>query len=83
MQEEGLEEEHFERIKKKIYGDYVVEYNSVAETARMFLADNMKQINSFDYIEDFESVTKQYTEEVLKNIFKEENEVLSVVEPNK
>ena len=83
MQEEGLEEEHFERIKKKIYGDYVVEYNSVAETARMFLADNMKQINSFDYIEDFESVTKQYAEEVLKDIFKEENEVISIVEPNK
>lgn len=83
MQKEGLEEEHFNRIKKKIYGDYVVEYNSVAETARMFLADNMKQINSFDYIEDFESVTKQYAEEVLRNIFKEENEVLSVIEPNK
>lgn len=83
MKEEGLEAEHFERIKKKIYGDYVVEYNSVADTARMFLADNMKQINSFDYIEQFESVTKQYAEEVLKNIFKEENEVLSVVEPNK
>lgn len=83
MKQEGLKEEHFERIKKKIYGDYVVEYNSVAETARMFLADNMKQINSFDYIEDFESVTKQYAEEVLKDIFKEENEVISVVEPNK
>ena len=83
MKEEGLEAEHFERNKKKIYGDYVVEYNSVADTARMFLADNMKQINSFDYIEQFESVTKQYAEEVLKNIFKEENEVLSVVEPNK
>ena len=82
MKEKGLEVEHFERIKKKVYGDYVVEYNSVAETARMFLADNMKQINSFDYIEDFESVTKQYTEEILKDIFKEENEILSVVAPN-
>lgn len=82
MKEEGIEAEHFERIKKKIYGDYVVEYNSVADTARMFLADNMKQINSFDYIEEFDSVTKEYAEEILKDIFKEENEVLSVVEPN-
>ena len=82
MQEEGLQEEHFNRIKKKIYGDYVVEYNSVAETARMFLADNMKKMNSFDYIEDFDSVTKQYTQEVLKDIFKEENEVISIVKPN-
>jgi len=83
MQENGLDEEHFNRIKKKIYGDYVVEYNSVADTARMFLADSMKKINSFDYIEDFETVTKEYAQEVLKNIFKEENEVLSIVEPNK
>ena len=48
----------------------------------MFLADNMKQINSFDYIEEFETVTKDYTQTVLNNIFKEENEVLSIVEPN-
>lgn len=83
MQENGIDEEHFNRIKKKIYGDYVVEYNSTSETARMFLADNMKQINSFDYIEEFETVTKDYTQTVLNNIFKEENEVLSIVEPNK
>ena len=82
MKEHGLDVEHFNRMKKKIYGDYVIEYNSVAETARMFLADNMKQMNSFDYIEDFETVTKEYTQEVLKDIFKEENEILSIVEPN-
>ena len=82
MKENGLDPEHFNRIKKKIYGDYVTEYNSVAETARMFLADNMKQINSFDYIEDFETVTKEYAEEILKDILKEENEILSIVNPN-
>ena len=76
---EGLEEEHFNRIKKKIYGDYVVEYNSVGEIARMFLADKMKGINSFDYIEEYNTVTKDYTQEVLKNVFKKENMVMSVV----
>ena len=76
---EGLEDEHFNRIKKKIYGDYVVEYNSVGEIARMFLADKMKGINSFDYIEEYNTVTKDYTQEVLKNVFKKENMVMSVV----
>ncbi len=75
----GLDKEHFERIKKKIYGDYVVEYNSVGDIARMFLSDKMKQINSFDYIEEYSSVTKEYTEEILKNVFKEENMIMSVV----
>lgn len=77
--ENGLDSEHFNRIKKKIYGDYVVEYNSVSDIARMFLADKMKKINSFDYIEEYNTVTKEYAEEVLKNVFKEDKMVLSVI----
>lgn len=82
MKENGLDEEHFNRIKKKIYGDYVVEYNSVGDIARMFLADNIKGINSFEYIEKFEDVTKEYAEKVLNEIFKDENEAISIVNPN-
>ena len=82
MKQEGLNEEHFERIRRKIYGDYVVEYNSVADIARMFLADSMKQIHSFDYIEQFETVTKEYTQEVLRTVFQKENEIISIIEPN-
>ena len=77
----GLDEEHFKRIKKKIYGDYATEYNSVADIARMFLADKMKGINSFDYIEEFNTVTKEYTEGILKEVFNEKNEILSIVNP--
>lgn len=82
MKQNGLDEQHFERVRRKIYGDYVIEYNSVADIARMFLADTMKGIQSFDYIEQFETVTKEYTENVLKNIFKQENKILSIIEPN-
>ena len=76
-----MDEEHFKRIKKKIYGDYAIEYNSVADIARMFLADKMKVINSFDYIEEFNTVTKEYTEGILKEVFNEKNEILSIVNP--
>ena len=82
MKSNGLDIEHFNRIKKKIYGDYVVEYNSVSNIGRMFLVDSMKNINSFDYIEEFETVTKEYAENVLKDIFKKENEAISIIEPN-
>lgn len=78
-EQNGLDEEHFNRIKKKIYGDYVVEYNSVGNIARMFLSDSMKNINSFDYIENFNEVTKEYVEEILKNVFKKDNLVMSVI----
>ena len=82
---EGLNEEHFNRLKKKVYGDYVVEYNSVGNIARMFLADSLKKINSFDYIEKFGEVTKEYTHQVLKNVFKKDNMAVSVIKckPNK
>ena len=70
---------HFERIKKKIYGDYVVEYNSVSEIARMFLTDHMKKISSFDYIEQYKVITKEYVEQVLKEIFNDEYMALAIV----
>ena len=79
FKENGLDNEHFARIRRKVYGDYVAEYNSVGDIARMFLADSMKGINSFDYIDEYNNVTKEYTEKVLKNVFKKENMVMSVV----
>ncbi len=82
MQKDGLDAERFEQIRRKIYGDYVIEYNSVGDIARMFLADTMKGVQSFDYIEQFETVTKEYAENILKDLFKKENKVMSVVEPN-
>ena len=81
--ENGLDDEHFNRIRKKVYGDYVVEYNNVGNIARMFLSDKMKGINSFDYIEKYNEVTKEYTETVLKNVFKKDNMVMSVIKGKK
>ena len=81
LKNEGLDSEHFERIKRKIYGDYVTEYNSVANIARMFLADSFKGINSFDYIEKFNNVTKEYAEQILNEVFKEDKMALSIVKP--
>ena len=79
MKQNGIEESYFKRIKKKVYGDYIIEYNSVADIARMFMADYFKGINSFDYIEKYDEITLEYVNEVLNNLFKEENMVMSVV----
>ena len=43
----------------------------------------MKGINSFDYIEKYNDVTKEYAETILKNVFKKENMVMSVVKSKK
>jgi len=76
---QNMDNEYFTRIKKKVYGDYVVEYNDIADIARMFLSDYFKGINSFDYIEQYNTVTIEYTKEILKQIFDEKNCVMSVV----
>ena len=49
MKKNGIDSDEFNRIKKRIYGEYVKEYNDTADIARMFLADFFKEINSFDY----------------------------------
>ncbi len=76
---QNMDSQYFERIKKKVYGDYVVEYNSVADIARMFLSDYFKGVNSFDYIEQYNEVSIEYTKEILKEIFDEKNCIMSVV----
>ena len=77
---QNIDEKYFERIKKKIYGDYVVEYNSVGNIARMFLSDYFKGINSFDYVEGFNLVTLDFALEVLNELFDDKNCILSVVD---
>ena len=79
LQAEGINEKDFLRIRKMIYGGYIREYNDVADIARMFLADSMKGINSFDYLEEIEGINVEYLKQVLKDVFKEEKMVLSIV----
>lgn len=79
FKEQGIHEEDFTRMKKMVYGAYVKEYNDVTDIARMFLADYFKGINSFDYLEEIEAITIEYLEQILKDVFKEEKMVLSIV----
>lgn len=75
----GLNEEDFLRNKKKLYGDYIAEYNSAQETARMFLSDYFKGVNSFEYLDKYDDVTIEYAQELLNKIFVSEKEVVSIV----
>lgn len=79
LKTEGIEEADFKRMKKMIYGGYIKEFNDVTDIARMFLADSFKGINSFDYLEEIEGITVEYLEQILKDVFKEEKMVLSIV----
>ena len=76
---EKINEEDFNRIKRKIYGNYVSEYNNVDDIVRMFVSDWMKGINSFDYINEFKDITIDYVKNVLIEVFNEEKMAISIV----
>lgn len=80
MKENELDLAHFQRIKNMIYGNYVKEYDDVAEICRMFVGDYMKGINSFEYLENYTQVTPEYAKQVLEEVFDESKTVLSIVE---
>lgn len=79
LKEHGIEEKDFLRMRKMIYGGYIREYNDVGDIARMFLADSMKGINSFDYLEEIEGINVEYLKQVLEDVFKEDKMVISIV----
>ena len=79
IKENGICEDEFNRIKKRIYGDYIKEYNDVSDIARMFLADYFKGINSFKFLEEIMSINIEYVTQVLNNVFDENKMVISVI----
>ena len=79
MRNNNINVQEFERIKKKIYGDYAVEYNNVADIGRMFTSDYIKGINSFEYMDKFEEIDAEYAKQVLKEIFTEDKMIMSVI----
>ena len=79
LKENGINSDDFERIKRKIYGEFVTEFNDVGSISRMFLADTIKEINSFDYVEKYDDVTVEYATKVLNEVMEDDKMVLSVV----
>ena len=82
LKENGLDEKQFNRIKNMLYGSYIKEFNNVSDIARMFVTDYFKGINSFDYINEYEEISKEYTYEILNKVFNEEKTVISIVNGN-
>ena len=79
LKENGISEEDFLRSKKKVYGEIVKSYSEPANTASAMIADYFKGINSFDYIEEFDNISKEYVDSVLREIFNKDNKVISVI----
>ena len=77
--EKGINDDDFNRTRKMIYGEYVKGYDDVTNISRMFLSDYFKGINSLEYIEEIETINVEYLNQVLKDVFKQEKMILSVI----
>ena len=79
MKSEGINEEDFRRIKKMVYAGYVKSFNSIDGIATGLLMNFFKGINSFDYIEEFSSLSLEDVDNILNEVFIEDKMVLSVI----
>ncbi|MDR0978474.1 MAG: insulinase family protein [Lachnospiraceae bacterium] len=79
LKKTGINEEEFISSRNMIYGTYVKEYNSISDISKMFISDYFRGINSFDYIENCFTITKEYVEQILKDVFDPNKTVLSIV----
>ena len=79
FKKEGISPKDFERIKRKIYGEYIEEYNDVGNIARMFLTDYFKGVNSFAYLEQIKNIHVENLIQLLDDVFNEDKMVISIV----
>ncbi|MFR9069954.1 EF-P 5-aminopentanol modification-associated protein YfmH [Paraclostridium tenue] len=80
-QKEGLSKLDFNRVKKKKIGQFLKCFDSVNFIANNFIAYKFKDINLLDYLEVIKEIEFKEVEERLKNHLREENCVISIVEP--
>ena len=78
---EGLSREGFERAKKKKIGEFLKYMDSMEFIANNFISYAFKDVNILDYLEVLKEVEFEDVENRLRTHFKEENCVISIVEP--
>lgn len=77
--EEGINENDFERIKKMIYGSYIKDFNNISDMSNMFISDYFKGINSFDYLDNFDKITIDFANQILREVFNKDRTTISIV----
>ena len=81
IQKTGFDKNRFEIAKRKIYGDIIRSFNDVSEIATIIVSDYFKGISPFEYIETYNTINKEYVEEIFKNVFVENMKIISVINP--
>lgn len=82
LKKNGINEEVFNRIKKKVYGGYITDYNDVSDIAKMFMIDCLNDVDTLNSLEEFDTINLDYINQILNEVFIEKNTAISIISPN-
>ena len=81
MKKEGVNAEVFDRIKKRLLGDYIRQFNSVDKIAHMFMANIFRGVDILEYVNRYKEIEVSDIKEVLDTLFDFDKEALSIIKP--
>jgi len=79
---EGIDRETFDRIKKKHYGSFIMNFNDVDSLANSLVGEYFNGDGLFDQLSVLESITVEDVENRLRSAINLENSAMSVILPN-
>lgn len=81
LKEDGINKDVFDRIKKRLLGDYIRQFNSVDKIAHMFMANIFRGVDIFEYVNRYSEIEVDDAMCVLNRYFDFSKEAISIVKP--
>jgi len=81
LQQNGLDKDSYERIRRAHKGRSIKQLNSVERIAHNFVSVYFKGANMFDYMETYDKITFEYANKVFNEHFTADKLAMSVIKP--
>ena len=83
LRQKGIDKSDFEINKKKKIGGFLKSFDSIRYVAHNLLSYSFRGINFLDYLEVLKSIELEEIDARLREFFKEDMSVISIVSPKK
>ena len=68
MKNEVITQADFERSRNRIYGEMVADFDDVEHVGRIFLSNEIKGINTLDYVKNIQEIDLNYVNKIKNQI---------------
>lgn len=79
LKKSKIDEEVFERIKRRLLGDYIRQFNSVDKIAHMFMANIFRDVDILEYVNEYLNIGVDDVMSTLERYFDFNKEAVSIV----